>query len=155
MQIHCEKPRFRLTPKCAGISNMMDQVEITGLDQDMINDSWNVNTPDFYSVLWPRQDKIKWQMWPLYDTSKFVYINSICTTYLHSLSPGIYLREEITKICRKTLSMNLNWKWYSDAHGLWYVDGILPKGPYPPCLRMADRALLAGYHLCNLDSLIR
>ena len=27
-----------------------------------------------------------------------------------------------------------------------YIDGILPKGPYPPCLRMADRALLAGYH---------
>ena len=25
------------------------------------------------------------------------------------------------------------------------MDGILPKGPYPPCLRMADRALLAGY----------
>ena len=26
---------------------------------------------------------------------------------------------------------------------LWdtYFDGILPKGPYPPCLRMADRAL--------------
>ena len=21
-----------------------------------------------------------------------------------------------------------------------YIDGILPKGPYPPCLRMADRA---------------
>ena len=26
-----------------------------------------------------------------------------------------------------------------------YIDGILPKGPYPPCLRVADRALLAGY----------
>ena len=25
------------------------------------------------------------------------------------------------------------------------LDGILPKGPYPPCLRMADRTLLAGY----------
>ena len=25
------------------------------------------------------------------------------------------------------------------------IDGILPKGPYPPCLRMANRALLAGY----------
>ena len=25
------------------------------------------------------------------------------------------------------------------------IDGILPKGPYPPCLRMADGALLAGY----------
>ena len=26
-----------------------------------------------------------------------------------------------------------------------HIDGFLPKGPYPPCLRMADRALLAGY----------
>ena len=25
------------------------------------------------------------------------------------------------------------------------LDGILPKGPYPSCLRMADRALLTGY----------
>ena len=25
------------------------------------------------------------------------------------------------------------------------IEGILPKGPYPPCLRMADRAFLAGY----------
>ena len=25
------------------------------------------------------------------------------------------------------------------------VEGILPRGPYPPCLRMADRARLAGY----------
>ena len=29
--------------------------------------------------------------------------------------------------------------------GASYIDGILPKGLYPPCLRMADRALLAGY----------
>ena len=26
-----------------------------------------------------------------------------------------------------------------------YLEGILPKEPYPPCLRMADRVLLAGY----------
>ena len=26
-----------------------------------------------------------------------------------------------------------------------YIDGILPKGPYPPGLRMADRVLVAGY----------
>ena len=25
------------------------------------------------------------------------------------------------------------------------IEGILPKGPYPPCLRMADRALFARY----------
>ena len=29
-----------------------------------------------------------------------------------------------------------------------YVEGILPKWPYPPCLRMAYRALLAGYPRC-------
>ena len=29
---------------------------------------------------------------------------------------------------------------------MWaYIEGILTKGPYPPCLHMADRALLAGY----------
>ena len=32
------------------------------------------------------------------------------------------------------------------------VEGILPKGPYPPCLRMADRALLAGYPRCRDDT---
>ena len=26
-----------------------------------------------------------------------------------------------------------------------YIEGILPKGPHPPCSRMADSALLAGY----------
>ena len=26
-----------------------------------------------------------------------------------------------------------------------YIEGILPKGPYLPCVSMADRALLAGY----------
>ena len=34
---------------------------------------------------------------------------------------------------------------------LWcnsYVESILPKVPYPPCLRMADMALLAGYPRC-------
>ena len=30
-------------------------------------------------------------------------------------------------------------------HSHHYIEGILPKGPYPPCLRMADKALLAGY----------
>ena len=32
-------------------------------------------------------------------------------------------------------------KWHTHTH----IEGILPKGPYLPCLRMADRALLAGY----------
>ena len=39
-------------------------------------------------------------------------------------------------------------RWSSGLGGVGGLggnnDGILPKGPYPPCLRMADRALLAG-----------
>ena len=37
--------------------------------------------------------------------------------------------------------------WGSLLSGAWslIIEGILPKGPYLPCLRMADRALLAGY----------
>ena len=30
-------------------------------------------------------------------------------------------------------------------HDPTHINGILPKGPYLPCLHMADRALLAGY----------
>ena len=29
---------------------------------------------------------------------------------------------------------------------VWQIEGILPKGPYLPCVSMEDRALLAGYH---------
>ena len=40
------------------------------------------------------------------------------------------------------------------------IEGILPKGPYLPCVSMADRALLVGYHryiyiYCGLYSLKR
>ena len=33
-----------------------------------------------------------------------------------------------------------------------YFEGLLPKGPYLPCLSMASRALLAGYHRFLLKS---
>ena len=33
--------------------------------------------------------------------------------------------------------------WFSMSH--FYLEGILPKGPYLPCVSMAGRALLAGY----------
>ena len=37
-----------------------------------------------------------------------------------------------------------------------YIDGILLKGPYPPCLRMADRAILAGHprHISDTNLVI-
>ena len=45
---------------------------------------------------------------------------------------------------------NLRCKWNITAPQgkvSWiYLEGILPKGPYLPCVSMAGRALLAGYH---------
>ena len=42
--------------------------------------------------------------------------------------------------------IQLKSKQYIKALHCWPYDvGILLKGPYPPCLRMADRALLAGH----------
>ena len=35
-----------------------------------------------------------------------------------------------------------------------YIESLLPKGPYPPCLRMADRALLAGYPRYLVEALV-
>ena len=60
----------------------------------------------------------------------------------------LYLQMLFYKLWWVTLFRWLMHKSYNDVkrHLVFpYIDGILPKGPYPPCLRMADRALLAGY----------
>ena len=62
---------------------------------------------------------------------------------------------------QRCCSLALNHRYGVIEHDQHYFDGILPKGPYPPCLRMADRALLAGYprfqvtagHLCGVRPL--
>ena len=68
--------------------------------------------------------------------------------------------DEYDKMSRSSSLLRFFW-WYQNSwlirvkcfwiFQFWYIrvlgkfDGILPKGPYPPCLRMADRALFAGY----------
>ena len=48
--------------------------------------------------------------------------------------------------CKKNVTPLLTHCSFSCTNPLtWYINGILPKGPYPPCLHMANRALLAGY----------
>ena len=44
----------------------------------------------------------------------------------------------------------MHWRYITSDYFIYqhihlYIEGILPKGPYPPCWHMADRALLAGY----------
>ena len=63
-------------------------------------------------------------------------------------------------LVKKTTGDHIPLKWCYNRHHILYVahthgisfassfdfKGILPKGPYLPCVSMAGRALLAGYH---------
>ena len=49
-------------------------------------------------------------------------------------------RNATQKLLNKTLVARQKDKEHSDAVAL-IIHGILPKGPYPPCLRMAGRTL--------------
>ena len=46
-------------------------------------------------------------------------------------------------ICHNNTIVMMFCYWWHSCY--LHIDGILPKGPYPPCLRMADRAVLAEY----------
>ena len=48
-------------------------------------------------------------------------------------------------------SLSLSRAWIT----LGQVEGILPKGPYLPCVSMAGRALLAGYHRSAIEKLTK
>ena len=57
------------------------------------------------------------------------------------------------QITRLLTRLTVLWSWAVRKQPTWaaecqpwlYHESILPKGPYLPCLRMTDRALLAGY----------
>ena len=63
----------------------------------------------------------------------YVWFMFCCCMYHHDKLDNVVMALN----CNMLGSCNMTW-----------LDGILPKGPYPPCLRMADRALLAGYPWC-------
>ena len=67
--------------------------------------------------------------------------SGIVTKRFFNQSPGEYS----TQLSCDTAHFGSIWSIPLDLNLLLDVDGILPKGPYLPCLRMADRALLAGY----------
>ena len=97
------------------------------------------------------------------------YIRSLQFPYLHNYSSKKWINYEwpawgkmtgtyfasIAFVAWIICSLHINnsiqllihaWLCETDVKGGAYIDCILLKGPYPPCLRMADRALLAGYH---------
>ena len=75
--------------------------------------------------------------------SKIVYINlhlNVILGYHHSMVLTTWYSIQIGN-CKDSKEVI---PWSHKKHTP-YLDGILPKVPYPPSLRMADRAPLAGY----------
>ena len=76
----------------------------------------------------------------------WMYEWTLLLCYKHTVLGGT----EVSSMCiHKNISTKLkptiNHCTYFMHVWMPHFDGILPKGPYPPCLRMADRALLAEY----------
>ena len=68
------------------------------IDSLVIDHNWNANIHHFYSLWWSWPGKIKWQIWPLYsDTSQFVNVNSINSTYPDPLRADTYMDEQWPK----------------------------------------------------------
>ena len=83
-----------------------------------LNQWWNI-------VNWTYRNKLWWN----FNRNSYIFIQE------NAFETGVW---EMAAILSRPQFVNwIYWKPYDD--------GILPKGPYPPCLRMADRALLAGY----------
>ena len=58
--------------------------------------------------------------------------------FVKRCSGYIWISFSVTALTRRGVSTRTN----SDSH----IEGILPKGPYLPCVSMAGRVLSAGYH---------
>ena len=54
---------------------------------------------------------------------------------------------DLRRHCAHYIITDTTAKGHTETMRMIFVqtEGILPKGPYPPCVIMADRALLAGY----------
>ena len=67
-----------------------------------------------------------------------IIINTVSIVYFPSAIEGS-LNDIVKTTIPKQTSTN-----HDKAHPILHTEGILPKGPYLPCVSMAGRALLAG-----------
>ena len=84
---------------------------------------------------------------PLLLLFKKTQFCKVCTRRMLRFTRNMFARlfrsHQVLPINQKSLSVL---KSYSQQFiNTSIIDGILPRWPYPPCLRMADRALLEGY----------
>ena len=72
-----------------------------------------------------------------------VFIDCLILIPMYKGHSQVILKHKVSRTTHKGVE---NWKIYTVKQIMICAEheGILPKGPYPPCLRMADRALLAS-----------
>ena len=74
-------------------------------------------------------------------------IDASCTALLQDLvrfQDRLYHKDPIKVSCMHSQGWLTHWP-VGHLNAILYIEGILPKGPYLPCVSMAGRALLAGY----------
>ena len=76
--------------------------------------------------------------WVETDILKFYFL--LCTSYFKSI-----ISKHILWCMLMSSDFEIASQLKATKHLWWQVDCFMPKGPYPPFLHMADRALLAGY----------
>ena len=91
-----------------------------------------------------------------YPNITFQLVKPIPTRRMGGIAYGahpIVTHRDLVQGLRAVYAKPASPKTHSSSVKVWaitndgeHVDGILPNGPYPPCLHMADRALLAGYY---------
>ena len=74
-----------------------------------------------------------------------IIVNQICRKYVVGFYTPHKMTLHITLPCLSCLGESYVGTWLLQGM-VSDIDGILPKGPYLPCVSMAGRALSAGYH---------
>ena len=125
----------------------------------MLTKSWQINLRWIYVLSTAFWNEVLWvdKMWvsvlvELSPDSK-VHGANMGPTWVLSAPDGPHVGPMKLAIWFPTVPALLCLLWYWEPLSFYsnssqytsHIDGIRPKGPYQSCLRMADRALLAGY----------
>ena len=140
-------PEYMYSQKTSHRSHVrakFDECDFEGLVQD-----WGISIAK--ALEWPQS----WKKLIFGSVKLYVicFVNDCSMTALDcsSNSPTVanYMKLLLAQCLHERGTCVVRSKYSTDSK----FEGILPKGPYLPCVSMAGRALLAGYHRIELGDL--
>ena len=72
-------------------------------------------------------------------------LSNVTPSIVSSLNDALLSLTRITKVLVLCIVEPKRWGNFQNCR-ITHIEGILPNGPYLPCVSMAGRVLLAGYH---------